>query len=1070
MAVFIPIQLQKMAKKILLKNTFYALFFLTTTVILVPNITIAQAPIIHSFSPDAAGQYSWVQISGIHLNNATNVTFGNISANTFQVESDTIIWAQVGSGASGAVAVQNIFGTGSLPGFTFSPPPLIYSFSPTSAHWGDTVIIKGIHFSGVNLVGFGYDEALSFTVPSDSIIKAVVGNGSSGEVYVENTFGYDTMPGFIYTGPSITNYFPKGGVIGTTVNIKGQHFLGISQVRIANTAAASFTIVSDTVIKATSATAASGNIVIESIRGNAIAEGFNVPAINNVNPNAGTIGDTINIYGINLLHTQHVYFGDSAAASFTILADTLLRAVVGNGSTGAIKVITTADSALSNYFYYFPYTPYITSFSPTIAGTGDTITIKGIHLKYISRVNFGGVDATSFSILGDSIVKAVVGNGATGDVWMENIFNNTSSNSGFIYEVKRTTINTILPTTGSIGSTVTIRGRNFNSIASQNVIRFGNIKATEITGNDTILVVKVPPGAVCSQICVTNNWYADCSAETFIVTFTGAMYGFNNLSIDTAIKIPTNTDLPVDIAAADFDNDGKTDVVVAGGYFGNITNIVSIYRNVSNSRYIQFAPAQNITVGIQGYSGYKVTTADMNADGKTDLVVLNSGENLASIFLNTSVGNNIQFAPKIDVVTGSPNGPEGTNPTKLAIGDFDRDGLPDMAWANFGLDNWCKITYAKNTGANGSVSFGTGQNYPVVDADGVYAADLNNDRKADLAVSIYVNGSFMKQINTFKNISQLGTVDFQQNNSIGAENSLRTSDIAFADLDKDGKTDMVSINGNYNSISIFKNISSNNGNVEFTDPPQIITINSGYRLNTIAITDADGDGKLDMAITEINVSGTDSLYLYKNISTPGNILFATRVAYIGLKNPEKIIAADFNNDGRPDFAVISQADTSIKIYTNRIGLPVRLCANTGSTTLQSNITGTTYQWQISVNGGSTFTNISNNSNYTGTNTQNLTVANVPSSFTGNTYRCLIGTSSYSQSYSIQFQNTFIGTINNQWHVAGNWSCGVVPDANTDVVIKTGQVLVNNNASCYSLTVLPGASVQVATGFMLTVTH
>ena len=1070
MAVYIPVKLPTMTKKMLLKNTCLSTFILMVTVFLIPNNLFAQAPIIQSFSPDSAGQYSWVHIRGLHLNNATIVTFGNVSATTFQTESDTSMWAQVGNGASGTVAVQNFFGTGSLPGFTFSLPPVIYSFSPTSAHWGDTVVIKGTHFSSVTLVGFGYDEAFSFIVPSDSIIKAVVGNGSSGEVYVESPFGFDTMPGFEYTGPSIIDYFPKGGAAGTTVNIKGQHLLGISQVLIANTASSNFSILSDTLIKAISATAASGNIVITSIRGTATAPGFNIPIIKSFTPSFGTMLDTVDIYGVNLLLTQKVFFGDSAAASFTILADTLIRAVVGNGNSGVIKVITNNDSTISNYFNYFPYTPFTTSFSPLIAGTGDTITIKGIHFKYLSRVSFGGVDATSFNVLGDSMVKAVVANGATGAIYLENIYTNASNYGEFTYEVKRTTITEIQPTAGSIGNIVTIKGRNFNNIANQNVVRFGNIKATEITGNDTLLTVKVPPGAVCNQICVTNNWYTDCSAETFIVTFNGAMNGFNHLSMDTAIKITTKTDVPVDIAAADFDGDGKTDVVVAGGYFGTITNIVSIYRNISNSSYIQFAPAQNITVGTQGYSGYKVSTADMNADGKTDLIVLNTGENVASIFINTRVGNTIQFAPKVDIITGSPNGPEGTNPTKLAISDFDRDGLPDMVWANFGLDNWCKISYAKNNSANGMVTFGTVQNYPVVDADGVFAADLNNDRKADLAVSIYVNGSFMKQINTFKNISQLGTVNFQQNNSIGAENSLRSSDIAFGDLDKDGKTDMVSINGNYNSISIFKNIGTNNGYVEFTDPPQIITFNTGFRLNTIAITDADGDGKLDMAVTEVNASGTDSLYLFKNISTVGSILFAPKMAYIGLKNPEKIITADFNNDGRPDFAVISQGDTSIKIYTNRIGLPVRLCTSNASTVLQSNVSGSTYQWQISTNGGISFTNIFNNSYYTGTNTQSLTLTNVLSSFTGYLFRCLVGISIYSQSYSIQFQNSFIGSINNLWHEAGNWSCGIVPDAFTDVLLKKGQVLVNNNASCFSLTLLPGASVQVATGITLSVTH
>ncbi len=65
-------------------------------------------------------------------------------------------------------------------------------------------------------------------------------------------------------------------------------------------------------------------------------------------------------------------------------------------------------------------------------------------------------------------------------------------------------------------------------------------------------------------------------------------------------------------------------------------------------------------------------------------------------------------------------------------------------------------------------------------------------------------------------------------------------------------------------------------------------------------------------------------------------------------------------------------------------------------------------------------------------------------------------------------NTWTGAVNSNWETAGNWSCNSVPTATTAVVIPSGTVTVNSNASCKSLLVSPGVSFTVTTGFVLTV--
>jgi hypothetical protein len=69
-------------------------------------------------------------------------------------------------------------------------------------------------------------------------------------------------------------------------------------------------------------------------------------------------------------------------------------------------------------------------------------------------------------------------------------------------------------------------------------------------------------------------------------------------------------------------------------------------------------------------------------------------------------------------------------------------------------------------------------------------------------------------------------------------------------------------------------------------------------------------------------------------------------------------------------------------------------------------------------------------------------------------------------------NTWNGSVSTAWTNAANWSCGVVPDANSTVVVPAGvprMPLVTSNVSCFKLTVNPGATVTVNPGFKLTVT-
>jgi hypothetical protein len=139
--------------------------------------------------------------------------------------------------------------------------------------------------------------------------------------------------------------------------------------------------------------------------------------------------------------------------------------------------------------------------------------------------------------------------------------------------------------------------------------------------------------------------------------------------------------------------------------------------------------------------------------------------------------------------------------------------------------------------------------------------------------------------------------------------------------------------------------------------------------------------------------------------------------------------------------------------------------------LTSNLVGSvSYQWQV--NTGSGFTNISNNAFYAGATTRQLQLKNLPSSFYGYQYRCLVDGGSFSNIIGLKFVSYWKGYAGKAWEDPSNWGCGNIPDANTDVVIagNTNTPEVSSNAVCRSLTANPGTTVLVKTGWKLDVLH
>ena len=144
-----------------------------------------------------------------------------------------------------------------------------------------------------------------------------------------------------------------------------------------------------------------------------------------------------------------------------------------------------------------------------------------------------------------------------------------------------------------------------------------------------------------------------------------------------------------------------------------------------------------------------------------------------------------------------------------------------------------------------------------------------------------------------------------------------------------------------------------------------------------------------------------------------------------------------------------------------------LCPGTGNKTITSNLTGAAYQWEM--NNGNGFVSITDNLNYTGTNSASLQLINTPTEWTGYQFRCVTD-GKYSNVFTLQFIAQWTGVVDKTWSNITNWACSI-PDANTDVIISTGDnIVIDVNATIRSLQISPGATLTVAPGINFTVLH
>ncbi|CAF1601455.1 unnamed protein product [Adineta ricciae] len=406
----------------------------------------------------------------------------------------------------------------------------------------------------------------------------------------------------------------------------------------------------------------------------------------------------------------------------------------------------------------------------------------------------------------------------------------------------------------------------------------------------------------CLDILVANSWTDD------IAIFLG--YGNGTFMEQITYYIDYNTG-PEGIAIADFDNDGRWDIVI-NLQFSNQIVVAYGYENGTFSNKVFYS------TGTYSYPG-AVAVGDLNHDNYVDIVVANYGTDDIRILYGQSSGN---FSNTNSLSCGY-----NANPKSILIIDLNEDENLDIVVANSGTDN-IGIFFGRSDGMTFEQKFlSTGVGSAPY---GFVVNDINNDKQLDLIVANYgtnnigvllgcVNGSFFSPLT-------YSTGDYSQ-----------PWKVALGDFNNDSRLDAVVASFGTNVADVFLGFANHD---YLSAPPfstgissqptstLVVDLNNDTRLDVIvanngtnnimiifgtgyvAIGHFNDDNRWDLVVAN---SGTDTIGVFLADETG---LFSNQITYsTGLRSrPYSVVVLDFNHDTHLDIAVATYGANSIGVF------------------------------------------------------------------------------------------------------------------------------------------------------------
>ena len=424
----------------------------------------------------------------------------------------------------------------------------------------------------------------------------------------------------------------------------------------------------------------------------------------------------------------------------------------------------------------------------------------------------------------------------------------------------------LVPNAGFAGSEVTIYGRGFSSVASENTVSVEGTNATVLTASSNKLTVEIPTTASLglNEVSVTVNGISSTSNTYYNVLASGVTGTFEDYK-ENDFNLTASSGVVNSMEVGDLDGDGDLDFVYDNE---TILNITTIENGVIQSTVSKVTDRNNFSSSFDD-----LTIVDVDGDGNVDVVAgglrvgwfKNNGdgtwadESIIDDFssdytirvfdIDGDFDVDILVYDDFDVYSFTNSGTgvfvqnSKTVPSKLGqIIDWDEDGDLDMI--NVGSSSNL-INLATNDGS-GDFTDITIVTAGVSNIDFVKTGDLDNDGDLDF---VYSTANFGSSISTVGYILNNGDGSFATEVTVSTEGIFDTKRIELGDLNNDGFLDIARTKSD-GSDNVFQ-VYVSSGLLTYSN---IQTLDSSTGGLDLVLVDIDQDGDMDI-LQEASQSG-----------------------------------------------------------------------------------------------------------------------------------------------------------------------------------------------------------------------
>ena len=363
------------------------------------------------------------------------------------------------------------------------------------------------------------------------------------------------------------------------------------------------------------------------------------------------------------------------------------------------------------------------------------------------------------------------------------------------------------------------------------------------------------------------------------------------------------------LTAADINGDGKADLIGA-----NVNgNAVSVHLNTTARGAVEPTFAAGVDFA-SGATPVSVAAADVNGDGKSDLLVANFLDGTVSVLLNTTASG--AASPSFAALQTFGINAGADSAICVIAADINGDGKPDIIVANESATTLAVLINTTTPGAN-VASFAPAQTFPGESYPmSVVAADINGDGKLDLVIAASNNNEVSVLLNTMATGSVVAA--FAQPQAFATAPGTVAAAIASADINADGRPDLIVANALDNSVSVLLNTTAQAAPVVNFAAPQSFT--TGANAIGVVAGDIDGDGKPDIVVAN-DYGGSISVLIDTTPAGAASASFASQQVFIAGAFPFAPIVVDINGDGSEDVIAADNAREAVSVLLNTLVNP-----------------------------------------------------------------------------------------------------------------------------------------------------